>query len=470
MAMTLAELMSPIVIQLQALLAQLENLELQEPDPELEQQLLCLAAAAAATQNKIDKHETHRIQAGISPQNNPVRENNQCLSHEGLLWSDSSPPAIQNVSPWVLSASERNPLPNPVSPSASVALENNPLPNPVSPSVPVASEHPAVPATSVQPSSEPPLRHCFPWIEVKFDGTRPSESAFAKPGGPRQFGMPYMGILPLEPPLHLFRWPAESISKLGKPHLDKLVPAPAALPPTAGCFPQAPIYYLNSEPDHSYRRGWRYAAPFHTSDRQIEHDRMLNIQVPPNLKPACFDLHLCSFHSDPIPGMVKLPLGIPMVHHINVCGHSLDSLMQYDEGEQVKVLTPRLMTLTWGIAKTDTHPGVPGIFELPGMQKNLRSKNVDLSKVTPGDGSYNLASTRGEGEGHGIFMPAVQTNTPEAAAIIKEVLQILHKLYRLIMPLCISCFEWDMLEFNTLENNVVAFGGLEPGPCYICAS
>ncbi|KAJ6610119.1 hypothetical protein B0H10DRAFT_2225397 [Mycena sp. CBHHK59/15] len=115
------------------------------------------------------------------------------------------------------------------------------------------------------------------------------------------------------------------------------------------------------------------------------------------------------------------------------------------------------MTLTWGIAKTDTHPGIPGIFELPGMQKNLHSKNVDLSKLTPGDGSYSLASTRGEGEGHGIFMPAVQTNTPEAAAIIKEVLQILHKLYHLIMPLCISRFEWDMLEFNALENNVVAF-------------
>ncbi|KAJ7080898.1 hypothetical protein B0H15DRAFT_803825 [Mycena belliarum] len=58
-------------------------------------------------------------------------------------------------------------------------------------------------------------------------------------------------------------------------------------------------------------------------------------------------------------------------------------------------------------------------------------------------------------------MPAVQTNTPQAAAIIKELLQIL---YRLIMPLYISWFEWDMLEFVGRENNVVAFGRLEPSP------
>jgi hypothetical protein len=43
-------------------------------------------------------------------------------------------------------------------------------------------------------------------------------------------------------------------------------------------------------------------------------------------------------------------------------------------------------------------------------------------------------------------------------------LQILHRLYRLIIPLCISRFEWDMMEFHGYENNVVTFGGLEPGP------
>lgn len=298
-------------------------------------------------------------------------------------------------------------------------------------------------------------------------------SAFTNPDAPREFGMPFKGVLPLEPPLNLFVWPPESISKQEKPALERLTPAPAAPRPEFGCYPQASEYILNSEPDHSYRAGLRYAAPFNTEDMEIASQQMLNIQMPPNIQPSRFDFTTQSFVCDPIPGMVKIPIGIPMVHHINgdpnravtiVCAHTLDSLMHYEEGPKVKDLIPRLMTLTWGVAATDMSPRIPGIFELPGLQRNLRSKDVDLTKIATGDGSFNLASTHGEGEGSGIIMPAVQTNTPQAARIIKEVLQILHQLYRLIMPLCISRFEWDMLEFNGLENNVVAFGGIEPGP------
>lgn len=200
---------------------------------------------------------------------------------------------------------------------------------------------------------------------------------------------------------------------------------------------------------------------------------MLNIRMPPNITPSGFNLQTRSFVHEPIPGMVRLPLGIPLVHHINgdpkravtaVCAHSLDTLMEYEEGPEIHALVPRLMELAWGKDAEGNIPAVPGIFELDGMRTNLRSKHVDLTKLAKGDGSYNLASTHGEGEGHGHFAPAVQTNTPEAASIIKEVLQILHRLYRLIMPLCISRFEWEMMEFAGYENNVIAFGGIEPGP------
>ncbi|KAJ7096986.1 hypothetical protein C8R43DRAFT_1169236 [Mycena crocata] len=279
----------------------------------------------------------------------------------------------------------------------------------------------------------------------------------------------------LEPPLDLFVWRKEMISTLPKPALHVLVPPPSAPIPPAGCgvYPKAPVYTLNLEPDHSYRRGYRYAAPFYTANKLVERENMLNIQMPPNVTPVRFDLHTQTFRSDPIAGMVKLPLGVPMVHLVDndpkravtaVCGHSLDTLMQYEEGPKVRELVPRLMKLTWGTAATETDPGVPGIFEFPGMRRNLRSKNIDVEKLVPGDGSYNLASTHGEGEGSGVFMPAVQMNTPQATAVIKEVLEILHQLYRLIMPLCISRFEWEMIEFNSLENNVIAFGGLDPGP------
>ncbi|KAJ6567866.1 hypothetical protein B0H10DRAFT_1965124 [Mycena sp. CBHHK59/15] len=125
-------------------------------------------------------------------------------------------------------------------------------------------------------------------------------------------------------------------------------------------------------------------------------------------------------------------------------------------------MAQRLWILTWGTRETDTSEGTPALFELPGMQTNLCSKNNP--NLCPGDGSFNLASTHGEGEGYGVFLPAVQTATPEARARINEVLQVLHKLYRLIMPCCVSKWEWEMMEFNAIDNNVMAFGGLDPGP------
>jgi hypothetical protein len=287
--------------------------------------------------------------------------------------------------------------------------------------------------------------------------------------------MPLKGVLALEPPLELFVWAKESLSKAGKPEVDRLIPAPSAPQPPDGCgvYPQAPEYVLNIEQDCSYRRGWCYAAPFLLDTKETQKYNMLHVLMPPKVPPTRFNLTTQSFVAEPIPGMVRLPLGIPLVHHVGgdpkravtaVCAHSLSTLMEYDEGVEVNKLVPRLMDLTWGREKTDSDPGAPGIFLLPGMQHNLRSKNVDESKRVPGDGSFNLASTHGEGEGYGHFSPAVQTNTPQAAAIIKEVLQILHRLYRLIMPLCISRFEWEMMELHGYENNVIAFGGLRPGP------
>ncbi|KAJ7433203.1 hypothetical protein B0H11DRAFT_771429 [Mycena galericulata] len=396
----------PLVDQLQSLLAQLQHLDLEDPPPSLQQHLLTLGVAASATQEALQK--------------------------DGENTNQVPDPCAGSTLNQTATRSE--------------------------------SLHTSAPVTS--PSK-------FPWVPVSLDGMKPSETAYSSSNITRQFGMPLSGVLPLEPPLHLFHWPSETISKLGKPEVDQLIPAPAAPPPVAGLYPDAPVYTLNAALDHSYRRGWIYSAPYYTSDRAIERDRMLQIQIPPNVRPARFDTRTRSFRCDPIPGMVRLPMGIPLVHHINgdpkravtaVCGHTLDSLMQYDEGEKVRALIPRLMTLTWGIAKTDTDPGLPGVFELDGMQRNLRSKFINLSNPVEGDGSFNLASTHGEGEGHGAFMPAVQTNTPQAAATIKELLQILHQLYRLIMPLCVSRFEWDMIEFNGRANNVVACGGFDPGP------
>ncbi|KAF7371391.1 hypothetical protein MSAN_00775600 [Mycena sanguinolenta] len=419
---------APIVAQLQALLGQLEQLDLQDPSQELQQ---ALTAAAEATQAHISHHSNTTIP---SPSSLLSREDQvPSLTHTANVVSSETSPAHLSVD--------------------------------------------AAPSIEFQSSTGPRPAHVpFPSIKVDIGTSQPSQSTYLRAPEFRQFGMPPLrNLIALEPPLHLFVWPASSSSKAGKPVLDKLVPPPPAPPPVAGCYPQAPEYVLNTEIDHSYRRGWRYAAPFFSHDRAQETERMLDIQIPPNVNPTHFDLDSRAFVCEPIPGMVKVPLGVPIVHHVDgdpkravtaVCVHSLKTLEEYEEGSRIEELQliPRLMELTWGREKTETDPGVPGIFALEGMKRNLRSKNIDLSKLAHGDGSFNLASTHGEGEGHGHFSPAVQTNTPEAARIIEEVLQILHQLYRLIMPLSISRFEWEMMEHEGYENNIIAFGGLEPGP------
>ncbi|KAJ7607879.1 hypothetical protein FB45DRAFT_1039951 [Roridomyces roridus] len=291
---------------------------------------------------------------------------------------------------------------------------------------------------------------------------------------PRQYGITDKGSRPLKPPLNAFTWPVESLSKQPKPSDDILNPAdPVQERPEAGEYPHTPPYRINEALDPVYRRGWRYAAPYHYSSKERDKQRMLNIQLPPNITPTAFDKVSRRFISEPIPGMVRMPLGIPMVHHINgdpnmavtvACAHSLKTLEMYDEGQEIAELMPRLLELTWGVAETADAPGSPAIFELPGLQVNLRSEQLSSDRLNNGEGSFNLASTHGEGEGAGHFGPAVQTNAPAEAEHIAEVLRILHRLYRLIMPLCISRFEWELMEFVGLDNNVVAFGGLDPGP------
>ncbi|KAJ7802087.1 hypothetical protein B0H14DRAFT_3781638 [Mycena olivaceomarginata] len=353
---------APISGEVQALIAKLQGLDIEQADPVLRDQLSQLVST---TQNALQKTSPH-LHSGTAKRDTPNHEPNSHSSGSSLSHRGDSVPA---------------------------------------------EKHPT-----------------FPFVPVDLGGGKPSETAFLKPDAPRQFGIPSDGIIPLQPPLELFHWPEESLSKLGKPELDQLDPAPPA--------PQ----------DASYRRGYRYVANFDTSKRESEREDMLNIRVPPNITPTGFDLKTQSFISEPIPGLVRVPLGIPMVHLLDgdpnkavtaVCAHSLESLQQYPEGQEVLPLADRLMKLVWGTENT------PGLFHLPGMGLNRRSKG---------------------GEGIGNVFPALQTNTPESAAVIQELLQVCHQLYRLVMPLCVSKIEWDLAEFIGRFNNVIAFGGFEPGP------
>lgn len=97
------------------------------------------------------------------------------------------------------------------------------------------------------------------------------------------------------------------------------------------------------------------------------------------------------------------------------------------------------------------------------LKENDRSaKRTDFHENSH-DGSFNLANTVMKREGLGIFLPAVQANTPTAMSQMTTVLSVLHAPFCLITPKCLSKFEQEIMDFHSDFNNVFTFGGLEPG-------
>ncbi|KDQ32222.1 hypothetical protein PLEOSDRAFT_1100723 [Pleurotus ostreatus PC15] len=170
--------------------------------------------------------------------------------------------------------------------------------------------------------------------------------------------------------------------------------------------------------------------------------------------------------------MVEMLPGIPYTHELPTgavltiaCAHTLESLKEYGAvGDEAEMLAEELRGLTFG-CNADPSTGqtaCPPIYTAPGLKRNNRSGD---DKDSPGfDGSYNLASTLGEGQGSGIFMPAVQTDTPEVREQIGRILQILNRLWQIILPRSVSKLEHNLVEFDATDNNTFSFGGLFSGP------
>ncbi|KAF9488667.1 hypothetical protein BDN71DRAFT_1512826 [Pleurotus eryngii] len=170
--------------------------------------------------------------------------------------------------------------------------------------------------------------------------------------------------------------------------------------------------------------------------------------------------------------MIEMLPGLPYTHELKngavltiACAHTLESLKEYGEvGDQAEALAEELRRLTFG-RKADPLTGQPGckpVYAALGLKHNDRS-GTDIS--TPGfDGSYNLASTLGEGQGSGCFMLAVQTDMQEVRKQIGRILQILNLLWWIIFLQSVSKLEHDLIEFDVTDNNTFSFGGLFSGP------
>lgn len=280
-------------------------------------------------------------------------------------------------------------------------------------------------------------------------------------------GMPREGVDPIEPPHGSFTYSEKDLlpSIYCGIHDDLAPPAPAT-PPHNRSFPLSPTWKYTE--DHRYQTRFVYSAPYYLVEKENHRKQLMVIDTPPHIIPSQVD---GQFIINKVPGMVQMIPGIPFVYHVDndsnamhtvACLHTLESLRPYPCFSKVLELSVQLSKLTWGCQAHDTTPKIMRISHLPGLKHNHRSKNIAADGTSSSDGSYSLANTVLEGEGQGTILPAVQVNTQEARAQITSVLRCLNQLYRLVMPLCLSKFEFEISDFHSEINNVMSFGGLMP--------
>ncbi|KAF8190691.1 hypothetical protein K438DRAFT_1763137 [Mycena galopus ATCC 62051] len=280
------------------------------------------------------------------------------------------------------------------------------------------------------------------------DGDLPAASA-----PPLMYGMPLSGVEPLEPLVGEFCWEGDEYASTDEDGDLPLVqsPPPSREPPKNCWYPQAPSF--NLETNLAYRRG-----------KSTVHHK------PPEIEPA-FDSN-GMFIPKPLPGMTRQILGVPYIQRVDGNAHhtvtvavaqTSASLRQFGNGiaDKVGMLEKELYELAFGHPDSPDDPSIVALYQLE-LKRNDRS-----SKPPPGsnskDGSYSLASTVEKGQGLGCFQPAVQADTPMAQHVIRRTLTVVHELQQLILPCCLSKFEWEMIKFLTDDNNIFVFGGLGPG-------
>ncbi|KAJ6609395.1 hypothetical protein B0H10DRAFT_2226022 [Mycena sp. CBHHK59/15] len=298
-----------------------------------------------------------------------------------------------------------------------------------------------------------------------------SEAGDLVAASPLMYGMPISGVEPLEPGVREFVWEKEEYAFTNGDELLPQVhsPAPSQPAPENCCYPQALEFHL--ETNLGYRRTKVYWSDFYIIQKPLIRRRLLCTINPPDIE-ATFDVN-GMFIQKPLPGMTRQIMGIPYIQRIDGNSHHTvtvavaqtnESLKRFGNGisERVEELERELYLLAFG-----SNPNCPAEESITALYNLGLKRNDRSSKPAPGsssnDGSYSLASTVEKGQGQGCFQPAVQTSTPAAQKLIRRTLVIVHELQQLIMPCCLSKFEWEMFHFMADDNNVFVFGGLGPG-------
>ncbi|KAF6743976.1 hypothetical protein DFP72DRAFT_826788, partial [Ephemerocybe angulata] len=177
------------------------------------------------------------------------------------------------------------------------------------------------------------------------------------------------------------------------------------------------------------------------------------------------------YDAAPILGMVKMVPGIPMVYHVrqsgepsetpktytNCCVQTLASLQHYSDYDKIEASAMAILKLTYRSPKE----GIPRISSFD-FKHNDRTQAA--GQTTSKDGSFSIATTVMKGEGQGFGLPAQQVNSTEAKQHLPTLLWELNTLASLVMPKCMSKFEWEMIKWHIQFNNVVQTGSHPAGP------
>lgn len=285
-----------------------------------------------------------------------------------------------------------------------------------------------------------------------------------------RYGYP-LNETPIRPPLdnpEFAHWPPDMISTEGEPPFKCMAPNRKEEPPKGFAYPEAQTYIVQK--DHRFQRGYVALANFDSSTKKEIMDRQLRLTTAPGTTNPPY--RNGSFEPEPIACALQAYPGLPMAHTIDgdpqnivtffAC-HTLKSLEKSLKPEIYTSFESAMVDLaceTWGCPETATRRARPPFFTHKGLKRNGRSPQ----NLPPGshDGSYNLASTVGKGEGQGCVMPAFQIDTAEGTAQINRILQHLSFLGDIILRATLSRFEYEVTQFHSIDNNVFGFGGLRP--------
>lgn len=216
---------------------------------------------------------------------------------------------------------------------------------------------------------------------------------------------------------------------------------------------------LNNEIDYRFRRGYAYSTPWSLTpeSKAEEADKLYRIATPPGAKPLRYDAESHSWIMAPLQGMIEMVPGVPYTVEIDgnkdrtitvACLQTLDSLSVYPEFPDIQKYANELWDITWGTATE-----LP-IYHLDGTKLNARSAKA---KEGCADGSV-LHGITVEDVGSGYVQPAVQANSDHAADVQEKLLTRLAALYRLIVPLCVSKQEMDVITFRNADFNALCCG------------